>query len=526
VSPTFAATVADLVHVLDAEIIAEPRGLSVPIGRTVVLDEADFDAGGAGVPRDCVILLMGSDDAALPHHARQQLRDTRLAAIVVRGPLSADTADVALAASAAMLRIPDSTSWNEVLSRLRGLSSAEGEQERGFGTGAMDLFEIADAAAALAGGPVTIEDGLHQILAYSADQSNADSLRITTLLRRRTPAVVIDRMRRDGTWQRIRNSREPQFLEGIEPGATPRLVVAVRSEREILGSMWAALPVDGEQPSAKSLIGFARCADRVATHILQFEGAVGRVRKVEVEHLARLLHGGNDSSHADAPRVRANGVHTVIAVAFELSPDRRTHAKSRIVHALDRARLTVDAGLIVGDLNDLLYIVVTAPDERSPILSVVVGLIGEAPGVYIGVSTRAHNASELPQSRVHAERALSVARHRRTSGCAAYFDDVWPSAALLRLATSPMASEITSWGPAQRLGEIDRANNTEYVRTLREFLLAGCDSRLAASRLNVHVNTVRYRMSKLKEDAGLDLDDPLARLVLTLQLTLQQIRDA
>jgi DNA-binding PucR family transcriptional regulator len=41
---------------------------------------------------------------------------------------------------------------------------------------------------------------------------------------------------------------------------------------------------------------------------------------------------------------------------------------------------------------------------------------------------------------------------------------------------------------------------------------------VAAERLHVHRNTFRYRLRRIEELAGIDLDDPDERLVAELQL--------
>jgi DNA-binding PucR family transcriptional regulator len=59
-----------------------------------------------------------------------------------------------------------------------------------------------------------------------------------------------------------------------------------------------------------------------------------------------------------------------------------------------------------------------------------------------------------------------------------------------------------------------------HVETLRAFLDAFGDVVAASAVVGVHPNTFRYRMRRLVEVSGIDLDDPLERLVTHLQLHL------
>ena len=70
---------------------------------------------------------------------------------------------------------------------------------------------------------------------------------------------------------------------------------------------------------------------------------------------------------------------------------------------------------------------------------------------------------------------------------------------------------------AARAGRGARAPS--YVDTLYEWLRHPGDPRAASKALRIHPNTLRYRMAKLTELAGVDLDDPDVRLALLAQLT-------
>ena len=56
---------------------------------------------------------------------------------------------------------------------------------------------------------------------------------------------------------------------------------------------------------------------------------------------------------------------------------------------------------------------------------------------------------------------------------------------------------------AELLVSYDRKHGTQLVRTLRGFSAAGGDLRAAARELRIHPNTLRYRLKRIAEIAGL-----------------------
>ena len=76
-----------------------------------------------------------------------------------------------------------------------------------------------------------------------------------------------------------------------------------------------------------------------------------------------------------------------------------------------------------------------------------------------------------------------------------------------------------------RLGPLDElAPNARrrLLETLEAWLDAHGEVRPAAERLHVHVQTVRYRLGRLRELLGDALDDPAARLELALALRVRR----
>ena len=75
-------------------------------------------------------------------------------------------------------------------------------------------------------------------------------------------------------------------------------------------------------------------------------------------------------------------------------------------------------------------------------------------------------------------------------------------------------------GKLERVLAHDAQHNATYAQTLRAYLDCFGDVPRAAQRITVHPNTFRYRLRRLVELFGLDLDDPDERIVLELQLRL------
>ncbi|WP_007026502.1 helix-turn-helix domain-containing protein, partial [Saccharomonospora iraqiensis] len=76
-------------------------------------------------------------------------------------------------------------------------------------------------------------------------------------------------------------------------------------------------------------------------------------------------------------------------------------------------------------------------------------------------------------------------------------------------------------GPVADLARHDRDHGTRYVATLSAWLRAQGDLARAAATLEVHPNTVRYRMRRMSEVTLLRLDDPDQRLAMLIALAIR-----
>jgi DNA-binding PucR family transcriptional regulator len=129
---------------------------------------------------------------------------------------------------------------------------------------------------------------------------------------------------------------------------------------------------------------------------------------------------------------------------------------------------------------------------------------------------------DVPRSRWEADRVLRVLAEWPDAPRVAGIDDVRPRAILLELRDVAAERPHLLEGKLRALREHDAAHGTPYVSTLRAYLDALGDVLAAAKRLGVHPNTFRYRLRRLVEVSGIDLDDPDERAVTELQFRLSE----
>ena len=64
----------------------------------------------------------------------------------------------------------------------------------------------------------------------------------------------------------------------------------------------------------------------------------------------------------------------------------------------------------------------------------------------------------------------------------------------------------------------DQAKSSRLIATLERYLDCHCHIKQTSGRLYIHANTLRYRLSRIQELLGCDINNPVDRLNLTVAL--------
>ncbi len=412
----------------------------------------------------------------------------------------------------AVMVVDETLSWSELAGVIYGLVLEGRETESGRGP--TDLFALADSLADAIGGAIVIHDRLLRVLAYSRLQQHADPARVETILGRQTPEQLRAFFDARGVFAHLAVSDDPLFVaEDVEHGLTGRMVVAVRSGREIMGSVWVACsaPLDGAARTA-----LADGAHTVALHLLRSRASADLERQVESDLVIRLLESTADAATVASKLGLPHSRLRVIALQAFIGGER----DAALLLAFERA--TTGFGWSRPGRSTLAGNIVYTllPGEQAATARRwVTGLRAALPEqvtVLAGVSGVAE-VTDLAAARQEAEECLAL--HEMSPGATPpVYDESWADILLQRLRTAARSGRSPSRGPVAELGRHDRTHGTDYVATLRAWLEAQGDPTEAGERLGVHENTVRYRLRKMAEITNLPLDDARKRLAMMIEL--------
>lgn len=457
-------------------------------------------------------------------------------ALVVREPVPM-TRDIGAAVAESgivLLGLIRGSSWIQVATMLTASLAPEGLEGGLIGTGsdaAAELFELADAVAALLQAPVTIENLSSRVLAFSADQAGTDEARRQTILGLQVPDNYGEEQRARGVFRQVYASARPVYVNAIEPGGLPRVAMRVKAGEEVLGSIWAV--VNGPLTEQREQ-GMVEASRVVALTMLRARLASDSSAKLRQALVSMLIEGGVRAREAATQLNITSAAACVVAVGprvgGEANEARSESELQRVTSALNMYLQPINPRAVAALLGGVIYAVlpfsVASPDAQNRAVQLATEFISrmEAPGRFAaGVGAVVAGVSELARSRSDADGALRVLRSRAVDRIrVATVDSVQVEWLMLRVADALAADGVSIAGPLAVLGEYDTEHGTDFVATLRAWLDNLGDVRAAALERHVHVNTFRYRLRRLSEIAAIELTDADTRFDLMLQLRLLQ----
>ena len=244
--------------------------------------------------------------------------------------------------------------------------------------------------------------------------------------------------------------------------------------------------------------------------------AAGRGGSESVQRLARGL--GLPLARAYAVVVARSGGPPAERSAAERSAGERTVLR-RVVEAA-RTHLRPPAGSLLLGVRDGEVVVLYPAAQDADMTGLrrqgeAFAAAVAADGVSVGLGGRQEHVADVALAYDEARRAADIAVRDGIRGAAVELDDVL----IEHLAGGAPHAQRLLDRMLRALQEYDSQRGAELLPTLRAYLDSGLRVSRAAGVLNVHPNTMLYRLRRIKELSGRDPHDPedLALLVLALK---------
>ncbi|MGB3329621.1 MAG: helix-turn-helix domain-containing protein, partial [Thermomicrobiales bacterium] len=167
----------------------------------------------------------------------------------------------------------------------------------------------------------------------------------------------------------------------------------------------------------------------------------------------------------------------------------------------------------VGSEGEVEEIVVTLRND----LNAAVATHASTEVVSLGVGRSRSGIEGIRQSHQEARQALTLGRRLHGPGHVTSFDQLGVYRLIYAAENLPelKAFQDEALGLLQ---DYDRMHGAELIKTLEAFFAANCSPKEAATLLHVHRNTVLYRLERIAEITGQDLNDADIRLRMHLAL--------
>jgi purine catabolism regulator len=479
------------------------------------------------------------DDQLSLEGAIRQLTSFGIAAIALTGDPSAAARAAADETGLPLIVLPSNAEFG-VLERntSRYISERRREILRRSQEAGRQLMELAIAGeplsalatelSELSGRAVTFEGRDGRLLAFHPASSGLDTKAIEALLTEtRGPAF---------NWLRMvaaSSSAEPPYATYASRSGWSRVVSPVSSRDGLLGSVSIFAPEGKDQ--AEDGVYASRGAAACAVTMTREQAAAGARREIELNVLDEILDGALRSEVSLLQQIRRLGhdldrTHcTIIARvdAAQGSPARARDGRwSALEEGLSRAARALDARILWRVRNTSAEIVWPVSDdaelenvvrELRDGLNASLAISGSSELVSMGVGRIRGGLEGIRQSHQDARQALMIGRRLNGPGHVTLFEKLGVYRLIYAAEQLP---ELRTF-QEEALGSLiayDQAHGAELIRTLEAFFAANCSPKEAASLLHVHRNTVLYRLERIAEITGLDLNSSDVRLRLHMAL--------
>ncbi|MEH7357915.1 PucR family transcriptional regulator, partial [Priestia megaterium] len=391
------------------------------------------------------------------------------------------------------------------------------------------LEEFADRISEVLNCPITIEDANHRLLAYSTHDERTDQARIATIIGRRVPEKVINNLWKEGIIPKLLETNEPVRVKNInEIGLGDRIAISIWKNEEVLGFIWA---VEIEKALGDEEVELLKKAANVLKNkLLQLQIRKYKREERSQEFFWKLLTGHIKSRQEISEafyEAQITAPSTFSIAIFRFQEDITPEAERQISYML-KTMHRLKIVLYTIDCNDLILLLsldaVENPlDEQRDFVDYFRGNMYER----FDVTQIKASCSSIYSSHDHIEKSYKEALNvldmkskfpEETKEIINYQElGIYQ---FLDVILDKRVQDQFENHSLKKLTDYDLRHNSNLVETLEVFLNNDNNINEAAKELNVHMNTLSYRLKRISEIGDINLKDVNQKMTLYIDIKL------
>ena len=383
-----------------------------------------------------------------------------------------------------------------------------------------DIFAFCNHIAWQAGGPVLMYDSAWGVVAYSTLNQTIDEVRRSIILRRvlpTDPGVTSFREFSEDHFEAATPSFEIPDTPGVQ---TRRVVAPIRLLGVHVGSLWIA---ESAGPLHPEVVNIVEHAAKEASFYFQLREEILRS---EADRFARMIMEGTheESLLAQYLGIPATTPFSVVSVWHGGVADLQEQARE-VVRVLAERQPARHLNL---DCQECICVAFYSPDSPTDVNESVHAFsqaIAAADGrLLVGAGRLTTRLGHAAKSKSDADKVVSYLR--RTPGQQVGSVNTMRSQITLMRLVEILDGQFEPLADALRpLTALEAEDRDEAMRTLNAYFRNPGNASEAARELHIHPNTFRYRIAKVADLLGVDLEDRDTRLIVELELLRHRFSD-
>ncbi|SDJ50767.1 PucR family transcriptional regulator [Salimicrobium halophilum] len=364
--------------------------------------------------------------------------------------------------------------------------------------------------------PVIIENKNFELVSYSSSVEDFDQTQQKTILSKKCPVFIIDRLKKEGFVQRLERVSEPIRVHPIEElGFERRVVIAAKHMGQTLGYIWVQ---ESHEFTKEEDFDFLKdIASYIGKMIYDLHKKTNEKDNKKDEVLWKLLNhefSTESQLQQEAALVKLSLPERSSVLAFSVTEGKYRYMLDYLERMVRTYKQEYRMYFVKSEYQ--LILLIEADKEGESLLKArdfvdrVKKEVGEEDFYYflIGIGKEYDSLSKARKSFLEALEVIEIASFisPRPEMMPREFSKLGTYRYLAALYEKNSSDDYYS-EDLLRLMKNDQDKQTELLRTLEMYLANNTKGKQTASELFIHPNTLNYRIKQIQELTSIDFQD-------------------